>query len=275
MKANQIEIEVEASAAILGQIEEARAAIALVLFEIDDIVLQINPQIESDYAVKIGYLENGLLLAQIAARRARRRVSLAQARVNEGGCIDESECDALLDEEFSAWESQLNEQISSYIQTLEDRFNSRPMTATQAKDLKFLHGKLVKRFHPDLNPQQGKDEKRFFLLAQMAYKAGDLETLKAISAATEGMERVSALDNNSSYELYAEYELTCAQLRVAQKQLDELKRANPYALGVKLADAEWVCTNVENLKLQIAEQNKAEKLCEERFRQLKEDGGYV
>ena len=65
-------------ATILEQISEARGRIADMLLEIDDIVLQVNPQIQADYATKIGYLENDLLKWQIAARRSRRRFALAE-----------------------------------------------------------------------------------------------------------------------------------------------------------------------------------------------------
>ena len=57
---------------LLQQIEDVRQEITSVLLEIDQITLQTNPQIEADYAVKIGCLENELLQAQIAARRAKR-----------------------------------------------------------------------------------------------------------------------------------------------------------------------------------------------------------
>lgn len=71
-------------AAIEKEISEARARIAELLLETDNIVLQVNPHIEAEYATKIGYLENDLLKWQIAARRSKRRYALAQARVNSG-----------------------------------------------------------------------------------------------------------------------------------------------------------------------------------------------
>ena len=49
-----------ASVTAAGAIAEARVRIAGLLLEIDDIVLQVNPQIEAEYATKIGYLENDL-----------------------------------------------------------------------------------------------------------------------------------------------------------------------------------------------------------------------
>ncbi len=70
----------DAKASIEKEICEARARIADLLLEIDDIVLQQNPQIEAEYATKIGYLENDLLKWQIAARRSKRRLALARAR---------------------------------------------------------------------------------------------------------------------------------------------------------------------------------------------------
>lgn len=50
-----------ATTTIEQQISSVRARIAALRLEIDDIVLQVNPQDEVEYATKIGFLENGLL----------------------------------------------------------------------------------------------------------------------------------------------------------------------------------------------------------------------
>jgi len=55
-------------------ISEARARIADLLLEIDDIILQVNPQIEAEYATKIGYLEKRF--AEMANLRATRPAPL-------------------------------------------------------------------------------------------------------------------------------------------------------------------------------------------------------
>jgi curved DNA-binding protein len=95
-----------AKATVAEQIAEGRARIAELLLEIDHIVLQVNPHIEAEYATKIGYLENDLLKWQIAARRARRRYALAQARANSG--------EAFAADEFEAQRRQYSDNAGGY-----------------------------------------------------------------------------------------------------------------------------------------------------------------
>lgn len=49
------------------------------LLEIDDIELQVNPQLPAQYAKTIGYLEDDLFKQQIKTCRCKRRFALAQA----------------------------------------------------------------------------------------------------------------------------------------------------------------------------------------------------
>ena len=101
---------------IKDQIIAARSRIAELLLEIDDITLQVNPRIEAEYATKIGFLENELLKWQIAARRARRRYSLAQARANAGESFAEDEFEAQLDEELAEWDALLARSVEVFLQ---------------------------------------------------------------------------------------------------------------------------------------------------------------
>ncbi len=61
-----------------------KKSIAKAILEFDHIRLQINPQIEAEYALKIGCYENELLMSEIAARREKIRWTLLLAAVNSG-----------------------------------------------------------------------------------------------------------------------------------------------------------------------------------------------
>ena len=252
------------------QLEQVRKEITETLLEIDLIELQLNPQIEADYAVKIGCLENELLQAQIAARRAKRKLALAQARVNQGEIIAEEEIEDILDEEFEEWEAQLALQVENYLKQLERRANSRPLNPVEVKELRSLHRELVKRLHPDLHPMQTEEEMRLFAVVQAAFKSGDLETLRSVEMTTKYLAKDETHEHDSLEELNAEYELLSAQLRVIQERLDALKNSNPYLLRDKLASATWVHERSEALKAEIAEQGQAKKAYMDKLQELME-----
>lgn len=173
--------------AVSLEISQARARISDLLLEIDRITLQANPQIKAEYASKIGYLENDLLKWQLAARRARRRCTLAQAKANAGQTISSDEFEVQLDAELSEWETLLAQSTSEFLRTIELVSGSKPLSPMEARELKHLHRELIMRLHPDLHPDQSEDAARFFMVAQSAYERGDLDMLRSILVATEGM----------------------------------------------------------------------------------------
>lgn len=254
------------------EILSARARIADLLLEVDYIVLQINPQIEAEYATKIGYLENDLLKWQIAARRARRRYSLAQARANAGMDFAADEFEAQLDEELAEWETLLAASVEAFLQAAERNAGTRTLSPSEARELKTLHRELIKRLHPDLHPGQSEEAERFFCIAQAAYEHGDLDALRAIAVATEGMGEQDVPDSYSEDEAAVELELVLAHERVVTQQLEDLKHSNPYALKEKLEDGSWVIKRTNELKRQIEEQKTAAKAYDARFRELVEKG---
>ena len=259
----------DVKATVQNEIAEARGRIAELLLQIDDIVLQVNPHIEAEYATKIGYLENDLLKWQIAARRARRRLTLAQARANSGMTFAPDEFEAQLDGELAEWESLLAANVQAFLEAAERAAGSRPMSPSNSRELKRLHRELIKRLHPDLHPGQSDEATRFFLVAQAAYENGDLDVLRAVAVATEGMGEqempaVSMTEDEASIEL----ELVLAHERVVAEQLSQLKNSNPYALKEKLEDGAWVIRRTSELKQQIADQKAAAKAYDDRFAKL-------
>lgn len=254
---------------ISEELAQARARIAELLLEIDDIVLQVNPQIEADYATKIGYLENDLLKWQITARRARRRCALAQARANAGQEFSADEFEEQLDAELAEWQELLERSMTEFLRAVERKSSFKPMSPAESRELKQLHRELIKRLHPDLHPGQPEEATRFFMVAQSAYEHGNLEVLRSISIATEDMgdeaDDEPALNED---EANAELEIALAQERVTSQQLEELKRANPYALKERLEDGEWVMRRTAELKRQIDEQKEAARAYDARFAEL-------
>ena len=136
---------------LTAQLEQARDDLADLLLEIDHIELQINPQILNDYNVKIACFENDLLKAEIEARRAKRKLALAQAQVNRGQSVADQAIEEQLEGEFAEWEAQLNVHVQDYLDALSNRAASRAMNERDARELKRLHRTLIKRLHPDAN----------------------------------------------------------------------------------------------------------------------------
>lgn len=231
---------------------------------IDDIKLQQNPQIEADYAVKVGYLENELLARQIDARRAKRALELARAAVNRGETLDAeaiARIEAQLQQELVAWRQKLDRALERAQKLLERRTGSMPLSNRDARELKRLYRELVKRLHPDLHPYLEDGARKLFAMAQHMYESGDVEGLRALTATVEVLMGSAAEGVCQAGDVLEELETELLAARgrveVMQGRIKELKAAFPYALREKLADPAWVVARSEELRRHIAETEHA------------------
>lgn len=204
------------------RLADLRQQVVDALMEIDNINLQVNPHILAEYAKSVGYLENDLYKWQLKARRAKRKLALAQASANKGEVISLDKIEDVLDSEFAEWEAKLSSRLNDQLKILETLAGSRALSPANARKLKALHKKLIKRLHPDLHPDLPEDAHRFFLIAQSAYENGDLSMLQTIDTATEDYEDAGAKPEPTEYDLEIEIALAEAQLNIAIEKLNAL-----------------------------------------------------
>ncbi|MBR3235517.1 MAG: hypothetical protein IKG11_07870 [Atopobiaceae bacterium] len=100
------------------EVRRVRESILSYVVRMDDILLQQIPQIRADYALKIGCWEQALLEAELAERRARRRLQLAQAQANQGVEANMDAIEGQLDAELAEWMAKVEQARLTYEQTL-------------------------------------------------------------------------------------------------------------------------------------------------------------
>jgi hypothetical protein len=248
-------------------IAEVRQSIIDTLLEIDHIALQVNPRILANYAKCIGCLENDLYKWQLEARRMKRKFTLAQASANRGESFSLEIIDRALDEEFARWEFELSQRMAEQLELLERYVETRRLSPSEAREIRALHRKLIKRLHPDLHPNLPEEACRFFAIAQSAYESGDIETLRAVDIASQDYEELDAC-NSSENERELELTMVQAQLNVVEDQLTALKRSYPYVLSELLDDPLELARRKHELEEEIERQKEAVKAYEGKIAQL-------
>ena len=257
--------------ALREQIRAVREAIVEMLARIDHITLQELPQIRVDYAVKIGCWEQELLEAELAGRRARRRLALAQAAANRGQQIDLSPIDAQLDAELADWQAKVEAARLSYEAALKARLEGRPLSRADAREVKSLYRTLVKRLHPDVC-RGGEREAALFKMAQAAYAKGDIDALRSLEVATRHMDPASDdLDEScDASELEHELELVRIEEGVVRERLEQLEGCEEMRLGHLLNSTEWLTRRTTQLREAIDEWRRVKSDCERRLSELLE-----
>ena len=82
-----------------------------VIFERDEMLNTVKPNLEAEYQKKIGYKELERMETEITARRYKRQVELIRAAVNRQESIEEKDIAKQLDNEFQEWYKKIKNNI--------------------------------------------------------------------------------------------------------------------------------------------------------------------
>lgn len=255
-----------------NEIRTVRARIVDLVARMEDIRLQQIPQIQADYALKIGCWEQALLEAELAARRSKRRLALAQAQANQGHAPQMDTIEQQLDAELAEWTIKIEQARESFERQLAYITGSTSMTKEQAAKLKKLYRLLVKRLHPDVCHNKDEYCEMLFQIARVAYRNGDLQTLESLEVATRHYD--PAADDLSSFSdmaaLAQELELAQIEEGVMRERLVELEQSEEMRLAKLLADPDWVTKRTMELRLAVEKWEQVRTECDERLRVMKE-----
>jgi len=227
-----------------------------VIFERDEMLNTVKPNLEAEYQKKIGYKELERMETEITARRYKRQLELIRAAVNRQESIEEKDIAKQLDNDFQEWYKKINEQYEK-VKEAEDRLNNL-MSDDDNVEFKTLYRKLVFKLHPDLNPNQTKDEENLWHRVQLTYKSGDLEEMRSLMIILEAQDSAVELPSSKDILKKRKTKLT-KQIQKIINNMSELEQAFPFNIVGKLADKAWVNTKVEEIQKQI---NQWQEKCE-------------
>lgn len=151
-----------------------------------------------------------------------------------------------------------------------DTGDTPPNRRRERPDAKSLYRKIIKKLHPDVNPDITEHEKELFYKAVRAYQEGDVVTLQEIYdeifSAQETPEKELSME-----ELATLREKLKKNIRSLQAEIAAIKRTFPYTIKAYLDDAEAVKQKREELETLISQNEKTlerltrmyQEICEE------------
>ncbi len=142
---------------------------------------------------------------------------------------------------------------------------SEKVNETPAQELKRLYRYIMKKLHPDANPDATESEMELLRKAQKAYSEGDLDTLRDIADQLDDTE-ITEKYNDTPEDIIKLRELRAKlaeKVEILIAHIDEIKNSFPYNEKDFLADEEAVAKRQEEL----AEYNKA---CADKIIELQE-----
>lgn len=227
------------------QVEKLRTELSMLVLEHDELLYMECPNIEMAYMLELGALEYRAYEAQCTALRLKRKLELLQAKRNRQERIILSQIEAILDDEFAEYQKKLDDQIGKMNAAIE-RSNYGILSEADVKELKKLYRRIVKALHPDLNPELSEVQMRLFNNAVIAYKNGDLKTLRIISEmVTEPV--LPDEEQDVMVQLAREKERLTAMLQSVKDDIAAIKSRFPYTVRELLRDPEKLAAHKEKL----------------------------
>ena len=161
------------------EVDRLKIELSMILLEQDELQFVICKNIEAEYMLKLGALEYKVYEAQCTALRYKRKIELIQMKKNRQEKIDINNIETILDEEFRLYELKLQEHINKMNDAI-NRDKAEVLSEEENVELKKMYRIIIKKLHPDINPDISESQKRLLDNAIEAYKSGDLKTLRII-----------------------------------------------------------------------------------------------
>lgn len=148
------------------------------IYEYNELIFQICPNLEFLYVKNFGVLEYTLYKKDVELSKLKRKLRLVQIQINNGNEIDIKKINRQLENEFKDYQSKIEKQQEE----LEKIFNSHhdKLSEEDTNKLKKIYKKCVFALHPDLNGNLSNHHLRLFTQITEAFKNGDLETLESL-----------------------------------------------------------------------------------------------
>ncbi|MBR4263721.1 MAG: DnaJ domain-containing protein [Paludibacteraceae bacterium] len=206
------------------------------------------------YTKWIGSFKYEEFSLQVTIKRQQRKAQIIQAKINRNEPIVIEAVEQQLNEEFAEYERLLQEQLEQ-IKAATDYLESPVLSDEDAKELKQIYRILVKRLHPDWNPDLTQQERDLFVRVQAAYKTANLQELRNILLMIDAKEP-TALQNTDIEKEIAQYEKSIADMK---ERIEKLELTFPFTMREMLVDEEQLKRQQEEIQANISKLREDEK----------------
>lgn len=253
---------------VKADLQAARENYTALVEEYSLLVGVVEKNLETEYMLKLGKKEHELFSCQVEILRLKREISLFQSARNQGGSISEEKVKKIIECEFAEYKKQLEEQCEK-LQIAWKHFSAEKWTSEECKVFKKLYHDIVRKLHPDLNPDLPDGAKILWDRIQTAYRTNDWDELflladMADELLTGKIDYVETIDSLTA--LHEELEKIRQKTADLAEQIADTRKRAPFSCEELLKDPCAVSKKRQELDDEI-------NLCKEHINTLKEIRG--
>lgn len=222
------------------ELDKLRVSVSMLLLERDNLLLHECKDIEDEYILKFGKLEYKVYEAECDYRRLRRKLELIIMCRNHNKPIDMDNIDEQLEIELEEFYKKLNARLGE-IEEAKRRQSLPRLSKEDSAELKSIYRKLIKKLHPDMNPNVTEYDKELFNKVVGCYENGDLMGLQIIAISLGDDKQINA--ENS----FKEKQRLTLLVDKLNSEIHEIKTTYPYILKETLVDKQKAAAHFKEL----------------------------
>ncbi len=233
-------------AALQAQLKELQEKSARLFAKAEYMQFEERPMLNSLYEASVGILllEEFKLLIQIKLTQL--EINLTQAYINHNAPIDHRRISEQVKAAQQDYQAKI-EQKEAELKKAEDFLNAPCLSQQETTELRDLYRTIAKALHPDLHPDQGREECDLFIKAASAYRKGDIQTLRQISILIQ----TKNIQDIPGQDLLTLIEKAKESIAIFQERIDLMNAQFPFIYRDKILDPQWIKEQQEAMKERI------------------------
>lgn len=236
---------------ILTAVQELETIIIHLVEERDHLLYHEIPIIKAEYMMKLGKIEYAIFEYQSKILRTKRKIEIIQAFINRDQSYNINEIEKQLDEEYKEYTEKLLAQQREIEEARLIKDSSKSLSMDDSVELKRLYLFIVRRLHPDINPNTTEEQHAQFNDAVNAYKNGDLSELRIIYLLVE--KSTFAEQVNSMEKLQEKRGSLTREREYLSNEIQKLKDSFPLNNKKLLSNKELLQEKIDELSDRLTE----------------------
>jgi len=252
---------------LLSLIQQLEKELAELVYDRDKLIYHLCPKLQTEYMLSIGKLEYAVFEYQCKILKSKRKIDIIQAFLNREQSYNIAEIEKQLDKEYQEYTKKLIEKQKEIESArLKNSSYGKTLTDEEASELKKMYTLIVKKLHPDINPNITEEQHAQFVDAVNAYKNANLSKLKIIYLLLEKTTVTETV--NSMDKLITRKELLLNEKEYLLNEIQNIKETFPYTVKDLLQNEAEMKNKIDELSNQLTEYQEKYNIIENRLKDM-------
>ena len=213
----------------------------------NDMITQEEQVLTALYLTAIGQKQHQKYCLTVDIKMMTQRISLYQAYFNRNEYPEIPVIEKKMEKQFAEYHQKIADEAKR-IALAKEFLKEGFLSEADVKKLKDVYRQIVKRLHPDINPNVTDAEKELFVKAQSAYDLCDLIMLNAILLSLDSL---ATQCDAEPIDLKAQLDTLNSHVSKLKTLIEKLEKQFPFTFREKLADEVWVDAERNQLDTEI------------------------